>query len=119
MGNMFTRAWRRLSAPGTDTSTEQQESEDPAVAINSCRDREMVTVDGTLSAVRTTVCQDTPSLQAELSDGSGALMLIWLGRREIPGIETGRRVRIAGRVSSREGKRIMYNPRYELTPGPQ
>ena len=102
MGNMFTRAWRRLSAPGTDTSTEQQESEDPAVA-----------------AVRTTVCQDTPSLQAELSDGSGALMLIWLGRREIPGIETGRRVRIAGRVSSREGKRIMYNPRYELTPGPQ
>ena len=32
---------------------------------------------------------DVPALDVELWDGSGALHLVWLGRRSIPGISPG------------------------------
>ena len=59
----------------------------------------------------------TPALEAELFDGTGSVVLIWLGRREIPGIDTGRCVRVEGLVACSEGRKVMYNPSYELTAG--
>lgn len=117
-GNVFARAWRRLSAPGSEQS-DRDPADHEAVAIDDCRDREKVTLQGTLSDVRTTTCDGTPSLQARLGDGSGTVTVIWLGRNAIPGIETGRTVRIIGRVSCRKDRRVVYNPRYELTPDPR
>lgn len=114
-GNMFTRAWRRLSAPGAAPAV-QDSADQETVAIDDCRDREKVTLHGTLSDVRTTLCDGTPSLRAQLGDGSGTVTVIWLGRKEIPGIAPGRSVRIIGRVSCRQDRRVVYNPRYELTP---
>ncbi|MCP2265703.1 OB-fold nucleic acid binding domain-containing protein [Promicromonospora thailandica] len=58
------------------------------------------------------------TLEAELFDGSGALNLVWLGRRTIDGIEPGRRIRVEGMVSEVDGRRTMFNPRYELRPRP-
>jgi hypothetical protein len=40
--------------------------------------------------------------------------LVWIGRRKIPGIEPGRTVLIRGRVGERDGRKIVYNPYYEL-----
>jgi hypothetical protein len=42
--------------------------------------------------------------------------LVWLGRRKIAGIEPGRVVRAEGLVSVQDGRKVMFNPRYELRP---
>jgi hypothetical protein len=44
--------------------------------------------------------------------------LVWLGRRQIPGIDCGRTLKVWGRISCHEGRRLVYNPRYELMQTP-
>ena len=60
-----------------------------ADAIGSCVDRSRVTVRGTIDVLTVSPRQDTPWLEAELSDGTGRVTLIWMGRHEIAGIEAG------------------------------
>jgi DNA/RNA endonuclease YhcR with UshA esterase domain len=62
--------------------------------------------------------QGVQALEAELYDGSGTVDLVWLGRREIAGIDPGRRLKVEGLVCTRDGRRSMFNPRYELRPRP-
>ncbi len=71
---------------------------------------------GTLRAVTVRPRGNSPALHAELWDGSASLILVWLGRREIPGIEPGRRLLAKGRVAQHRGTRTMFNPIYELRP---
>lgn len=54
---------------------------------------------------------------AELFDGTAAVDLCWLGRRSIPGIDTGRFLSVSGRIGVRDGRRFMFNPKYELLAG--
>jgi len=86
------------------------------VTIADAPDREHVTVQGTLKTVTLRPRGGVPALEAELYDGSGALTLVWLGRRRITGIGPGRSVRVGGRIGVQDGHRIMFNPRYELLP---
>jgi len=79
-------------------------------------DRHRVLVVGTLRSVTLRPRAGTPALEAEVFDGSGALSVIWLGRREIAGVEAGRRIKVEGLVSVVDSHAVMYNPRYELLP---
>lgn len=54
----------------------------------------------------------------DLWDGTGSVILVWLGRPEIPGIRTGRRIEVHGRLARIKDERTSYNPGYELRPGP-
>src|SRR5439155_25375100 len=84
--------------------------------ICDCNDREIVSVTGTLRTVTLRPRAGVPALEAELFDGSAALDLVWLGRRSIVGIEPGRRLIASGRVSLSRGRRVLFNPKYELRP---
>jgi hypothetical protein len=57
-----------------------------------------------------------PALVAELYDGTGSMSLVWLGRRQIPGIEPGRSLVGYGRVMRYGEQPVIFNPRYELRP---
>lgn len=87
-------------------------------ATVDCCDRERVTVHGSIKSVTMLPSQGSPSLEAELYDGSGSITLVWLGRRRIHGIECGRTMSASGLVSVSGGRRAIYNPRYELDPAP-
>jgi hypothetical protein len=78
--------------------------------------RERVTVAGTLRTVTLRPRAGVPALVAELYDGSGTISLIWLGRRQIPGIEPGRQLIGYGRVTFDGNQATIFNPRYELMP---
>ncbi|GGK40926.1 hypothetical protein GCM10011591_10710 [Nocardia camponoti] len=54
------------------------------------------------------------TVQAEFFDGTDAITLVWIGRRRIPGIEPGRRILVRGRVGDRGGRKVIFNPYYEL-----
>jgi hypothetical protein len=78
--------------------------------------REQVSVAGTLRTVTLRPRAGVPALVAELYDGSGTISIVWLGRRQIPGIEPGRSIICWGRVSLDHDRPVIFNPRYELRP---
>jgi amino acid transporter len=86
------------------------------VPIAEGEHRERVELAGTLRAVTTRPRGASLSMEAELWDGTGRVTLVWLGRREIPGIEPGRRIVVHGRLTSHRGQRTIFNPAYKLHP---
>jgi hypothetical protein len=85
--------------------------------VITCQKGKVATVTGRLKSVVYTPRETVPTLEAELFDGSGSVTLVWLGRRRIPGIEPGRTVTARGRFANFDGKRVIYNPWYELGAG--
>ena len=109
----------KLSSSNEELNAEQlrQDVEQTgAIPIASCGDRQEVTVSGTLRAVTLRPRAGVPALEAELFDGTDALDVVWLGRRSIVGIEPGRKLTAHGRISHARGRRVLFNPRYELRP---
>ncbi|GIG29941.1 OB-fold nucleic acid binding domain-containing protein [Cellulomonas marina] len=86
--------------------------------VHDLPDRCRATVSGVVRAVTLRPREGVPAVEAELYDGSGTLVLVWLGRREIAGIEPGRRLRVEGMACEKGGRRVMYNPGYELRARP-
>ncbi|AZK97120.1 MULTISPECIES: OB-fold nucleic acid binding domain-containing protein [Streptomyces] len=84
--------------------------------IAECTDRQIVRVTGTLRTVTLRPRAGVPALEAELFDGTAPLDIVWLGRRSIVGIEPGRRLIASGRISMSHGRRVLFNPKYELRP---
>ena len=85
-------------------------------AIADAPDRERVRLSGTLRTVTLRPRGGVPALEAELYDGSGVLVLVWLGRRRITGVDPGRGITVEGRIGVQDEARVMFNPRYELKP---
>lgn len=112
----------RISKTLERLSSEHQESSelkhDAAKAgcklIATQPDRAMCTLHGVLRSVTLRPVDGVTALEAELYDGSASVTLIWLGRRKIEGIVAGRQLTAYGRIGTRSGSRVLYNPRYEL-----
>ncbi|WP_327090940.1 OB-fold nucleic acid binding domain-containing protein [Nonomuraea sp. NBC_01738] len=110
----------RLASPQSEIEAQElREDADQAGAtpIASCGGRRRFCVAGTLRTVTLRPRGGAPALEAELYDGSDVIDLVWLGRRRIAGIEPGRIVKAEGLVSMQDGRKVMFNPRYELRPG--
>lgn len=75
---------------------------------------QLVSVTGRLRTVVYTPRTNLPTLEADLYDGSDVVTLVWLGRRQIAGIEPGRALTARGRVAVRDRRKVIYNPHYEL-----
>src|SRR5436309_4791262 len=79
-----------------------------------CKSGDEVTVLGRLRSVELSPKDAAATLEAELFDGTEGVTLVWLGRRRIPGIEPGRTIKAHGRIAERDGRKVLYNPYYEL-----
>ena len=80
-----------------------------------CQRGQDVTMVGTLRSVEANAKGCAGGIKAELFDGTEAVMLVWLGQRRIPGIESGRTLRVHGRMGKLEnGTKAIYNPHYEI-----
>jgi hypothetical protein len=80
-----------------------------------CQRGQEVTMVGTLRSVEANAKGCAGGIKAELFDGTEAVMLVWLGQRRIPGIESGRTLRVHGRMGKLEnGTKAIYNPHYEI-----
>ncbi|NQU37582.1 MAG: OB-fold nucleic acid binding domain-containing protein [Actinobacteria bacterium] len=118
-GSPLRKMWQRLGTSDADIEAgELQESARGAgaTAIDHCACGEIVTVCGPLRSVTLLPVAGLPSVEAELYDGSGAISLVWMGRRRIQGIEPGRVLTATGRLGMAQGRRVIYNPRYALRP---
>lgn len=92
--------------------------EEPGTAVDTVAavdDRRKAHLAGIISSLVILPRSAAPAVEAELDDGTGTIALIWLGRERIPGIEPGARIEVTGFAARRGGRRVMYNPRYEIT----
>ncbi len=118
-GGRFRRILDRLASSQEDLLSEELRQDAAAVGcirIQDCRDRQLVTVTGTLRTVTLRPRAGVPALEAELFDGSAPLDVVWLGRRSIVGIEPGRKIIASGRIAVNRGRCVLFNPKYELRP---
>ena len=113
--------WRRLVRQLTSDVLDldaqdlsRQVEQSGARRASECNSGQAVTVLGRLRSVEHRPKAAVATLEAELFDGSEGIILVWLGRRQIPGIEPGRTVKASGRIAVRDGRKVLYNPYYEL-----
>ena len=86
-----------------------------AQRVIDCQRGQEVTMVGTLRSVEANAKGCAGGVRAELFDGTDAVTLVWLGQRRIPGIESGRTLRVHGRLGKLEnGMKALYNPHYEI-----
>ena len=91
-----------------------------ATPIAELEYRQTATVAGRIRSVRVQAAFDAPALECTITDSSGAeLLLIFMGRREIPGIRTGSQIMATGTVGDRRGRLALLNPIYELLHVPE
>jgi len=111
------RFLRRLTASDSELDAEELRSEAKqcgSMPALTCRRGQIVRLKGRLRTVVYTPRTNLPTLEAELFDGSDLVTLVWLGRRHIAGIEPGRAITAKGRIAVRDGRKVLYNPYYEL-----
>jgi hypothetical protein len=85
-------------------------------AISALNGARKATVEGRVRSVEIHPVENNCVFDATIADATGALTAKFYGRTKIPGFEPGARVRLAGKVSMREGGPAMINPAYELLP---
>lgn len=118
-GGRLRRALSRLAAPAVELEAEELRGHATAsgcTELANCVDRQRATVRGTLRTVTLRPRAGLPALEAELYDGTGVVELVWMGRRRIAGIDCGRAMVANGRISTVDGRRVMFNPSYQLLP---
>jgi hypothetical protein len=114
------RFLRRMASSKAELEAEELQKttgDEGATPITECGPRKRHCVAGTLRTVTLRPRGGAPALEAELYDGTDVINLVWLGRRKIAGIDPGRRLRAEGLVSEQDGRKVMFNPRYELRGG--
>ncbi|HEX6567565.1 MAG TPA: OB-fold nucleic acid binding domain-containing protein, partial [Acidimicrobiales bacterium] len=82
--------------------------------IGQVRWRRRVAVEGTVATVRVVPTAGGHLLECVLDDGTGAMSLVFNGRREISGMGLGARVRAEGAAATHRGRLALYNPVYTL-----
>jgi amino acid transporter len=87
--------------------------------ISEAQWRARVVIAGRIHSVRVPAGGATANLECTLIDASGAILLVFQGRRHIPGVQQGARLVARGMVGAWQGQLAILNPAYELLAGPQ
>jgi amino acid transporter len=72
------------------------------------------TVEGRIHSVEIRPVEHSCVLACRVTDGTGEITALFYGRTQIPGIETGSRILLRGRVGVQDSGLVMINPAYEL-----
>jgi len=86
----------------------------PVTPIGDAEWRHRVRVMGRVRSVRVQPRAGTASLECVLGDDSGKLLLVFQGRRQIPGIQPGARLLVEGMVGDWSHRQAILNPSYQL-----
>jgi amino acid transporter len=87
--------------------------------IGEAQWRKRVRVAGRVRSVRVQPRAGTSNLECVLVDDTGKLLLVFQGRRRIPGIQPGARLVVEGMVGDWAHRQAILNPDYELIAGPE
>ena len=87
-----------------------------AVPIAQAPLRVPVKLAGVIRRITVFPMEGNESLEAVVSDGTGEVTVVFMGRRLMPGLNLGTRVVVEGVAGGqRDGSRRMVNPRFEFS----
>ncbi len=116
---MGTRRARPAARPAAHPADELTPSVAGTTPISEAQWRARVRVAGRIHSVRVPAGGATANLECTLVDASGAILLVFQGRRHIPGVQQGARLVARGMVGAWQGQLAILNPAYELLAGPK
>jgi hypothetical protein len=87
-----------------------------SVPIDEAPLRTPVKVAGVVRRITVFPMEGNESLEAVVSDGTGEVSVVFMGRRVLPGLNLGTRVVVQGVLGGqRDGSRRMVNPKFEFS----
>jgi hypothetical protein len=85
-----------------------------ATTIGEICPQDLVRVTGVIRSKAALSLGGTPACRYTLADGTGEVDLLFLGRVLIAGLETGLHCVAEGRAATRDGRVVIWNPRYQV-----
>lgn len=117
---MFKRLFKRLSQDATELRAGSIrawcDSLSGVTHIEDAQPRSVARIAGVVEGLRLRPREDAPAIEAVLTDGTGKITVIWLGRRSIPGVRLGSRLIVQGMIGSARDHLHVINPTYEFAP---
>jgi len=89
----------------------------PVIPIGEVQWRHAVRVRGRVRSMRVQPWQGIATLEVMLYDDTGGLVVVFSGRRRIPGVTLGAHMEVEGMANRHRGHLAIINPRYELLAG--
>jgi RecG-like helicase len=86
----------------------------PTTPMGHVRWRNRARIEGTIRSLRVQPWAEVASLECVVVDETGGILLVFLGRRKVAGVDLGRRVAAEGMVGESRGYLAMLNPDIEL-----
>jgi amino acid transporter len=97
--------------PGSPTTPEDGD----LISVGDVVWRRRARVAGRIQSLRVSRPSGSPTLECTLTDGTGAISVVFLGRRHIDGLDIGATVEVQGMAIERHGRLAIVNPTYELS----
>jgi RecG-like helicase len=82
--------------------------------LSDVEPRSVARVAGVVRVLRVRPREGVPAIEAVVSDGTGTVTAVWLGRRAMPGLSLGARLILSGRAAGEQQNLQMLNPEYEF-----
>lgn len=98
----------------TDEIRDWAEDVPGTTRIGACPNRERVRIAGTVRRLTVRPVEGFESLEALVTDGTGEVVVRWLGRHRIPGLNLGTRVVLEGVLARQRDGLSMVNPQFEF-----
>jgi hypothetical protein len=109
---------RQHSGGGVGETTQRHGWPEPPAGVDSIAGLSVpgrAMVEGRLHATESRSIQGNRILVGRVGDSTGEMTAVFYGRAQIPGVEPGTRIRLAGKVcAGDDGLPSMINPAYEL-----
>lgn len=91
-----------------------------ATPIAELKPRERATAAGVIQNIRIDPREGSGSIEATIIDGTGDMVVKWLGRSSMQGIQLGMGLIVEGVAGiGTDGHARFLNPEYDLVPGPE
>lgn len=100
----------------TDEEVPTRSDAEGLTAIKDVVWRDRVKVIGRVHAMRVRPWKQSAYLECTIEDDTGRLLIVFSGRRRIPGIALGTRMTVEGVVGEHRGHLAVLNPNYTLIP---
>jgi amino acid transporter len=109
---------RRRAVKKAAQHTADTETPEGCIPIAEVQYRQPARVAGRVRSVRVQPLAGVASLEVTLADASGSIVVVFVGRRRVPGIKPGARLVAESVVGQHGGRLALLNPIYELVAAP-
>ncbi|HEY7755320.1 MAG TPA: DNA-binding protein [Actinomycetota bacterium] len=114
----FRRFFRRMAESDEQRYAEEIEAwaaQVPGtVRIREAENRSRVKLAGVVRRITVRPLEGSESLEALLYDGTGEVVVVWMGRRSIHGLNLGTHLVVEGLIADQRAGRRIVNPSFEF-----